>query len=251
VTTPISHSAIANDGLAARFVAGTLTGDDIERFDAHLLECSQCQAEVALAMRVRAVGRDALQDTSRAAGLAPNTRRWALPLVAIAAAAALLVWAPARGDRAALNAFGAVPTAPLYLGVAVRTGADSPVAAFDSAFEHAMRQYEAESWRDAHQSLHTLAERPDVGEALPAVRFFAGAAALMSDDAERAEREFAMLLALDDSPYHAEAHFYRAKALLRLGRGSEAARELRSIRDVELAPRAAALADSIEGLRTR
>jgi len=252
VTTPISHSSIAHEGLAARFVAGTLTGAASERFDAHLLECPQCQAEVALAMRVRAVGRSALQDGALPSGVAPpRFRRFALPLVTVAAAVALFAIAPLRGDRAALRAFGAVPAAPVYLGVAVRADGSPSNVAFDSAFDAAMAQYANASWRDALGSLDALAARPDAGDVLPTLHFFAGAAALMLDDAKRAETEFAILLALAESPYHAEARYYRAKALLRLGRGNDAARELRAVHDVELAPRAAALADSIEGLRTR
>lgn len=250
MTTPISHSAIAHDGLAARFVAGTLTGEASERFDAHLLECPQCQAEVALAMKIRAVGADALRDVPQRAPALRSLRRWALPLGTVAAALVLFIVAPARGDRAALRAFGAVPTAPVYLGVAVRAGAAGD-ADFDAAFDAAMALYERESWREALGALDALAARTDAGDGLAPVRFFAGAAALMLDDARRADDEFTALLALGDSPYHAEARFYRAKALLRLGRAADATRELRAVRDIELAPRAAALADSIEGLRSR
>jgi TolA-binding protein len=248
MTTPISHSAIANEGLAARFVAGTLTGDSTERFDAHLLECPQCQAEVALALKIRAVGVDALRGGA-SPGSAHPARRWTVPLVA-AAAVALFIFAPIRGDRAALRSLGAVPTAPVYLGVAVRSDAGTD-AGFDADFDAAMALYERESWREALAALQSLADRSDVGDGLAQVRFFAGATALMLDRPERAEEEFAAVLALPESPYHAEARFYRGKAFLRLGRGTDAVRELRAVGDVELAARAAALADSVEDLRTR
>jgi hypothetical protein len=227
VTTPISHSAIAHEGLAARFVAGTLTGDSIDRFDAHLLECPQCQAEVALGMKLRAAGGDAFRDLPLGAPSRVNVRRWALPLAAVAAATVLFFVAPARGNRAALRALGAVPTAPVYLGVAVRADAAADTS-FDAAFEAAMSEYGRESWGDALAALDALAERSASADDVAPVRFFAGAAALMLDDAARAEAEFGALLALADSPYHAEARFYRAKALLRLGRGAEATRELRT-----------------------
>jgi hypothetical protein len=250
VTTPISHSAIAHEGLAAGFVAGTLGTAERERFEDHLIECPQCQAEVALGLRIRAVGEPSL----RAAPLAvpqPGTRRWMLPLVGVAAAAVIIAVLPPRGDRAALTALGGVPVAPVYLGVSVRAASDAAESTFDASFDDAMAAYQRAEWRVAFDALSALSQRSDAREASVMVHFFAGAAALMLDDAARADAEFATLLALADSPYHAEARYYRAKALLRLGRGREATRELRAVRDAELAPRAAALADSIEGLGTR
>jgi hypothetical protein len=249
VNTPIEHARIAHDGLAARFVAGTLAGEMLERFEEHLLLCTDCQAEVALGLKIRAAGRDAVT-SSVGAKRRIAFRRWAWPAIGVAAAAALAIWVPATGDRAAMRALGGVSAAPVYLGVAVRTS-DLATNGFDSAFDDAMASYLRGAWDEAFVALRAVAERPDAGDGAAPARFFAASAALMSGDSENAEVEFARLLASPESAYHDDARFFRAKALLRLGRASDAISALRAVRDPALEPRARALSDSVEGLRSR
>jgi hypothetical protein len=61
------------------------------------------------------------------------------------------------------------------------------------------------------------------------------------------------VIALGDTPYLPEAHYYLAKALLRSGDGDAALRELGAVRsaDTVVAASATALADSIRRLSKR
>ncbi len=211
--------------LAAPFVAGRLSGAELERFEEHLLACPSCQQEVALGLEIRAAG----------SSVRGAPRRWAIPALVAAAAALALFIIPPTSDRTAIANLGQVEAAPVYLGIAVR--GDEENARFDAA----MRAYQR---GDHAAALRDLRTAPAL-ETPPAL-FFRGASELMLRRDQEAAATFTQLLALGDSPYHEEARFYRAKALLRRGEATAALRDLRAISDPGLMSRALALADSVE-----
>lgn len=225
---------IARDGDALHgYVAGTLSPEETEDFEVHLLGCRECQADV----REGAALSVALGSEKGSA-----FRRPLLPVALIAGAAALVaavvLWPSGRLER-----LGTVMEAPAFVGIAVRADGDSATLLADRA----MRVYQAGDWSRAAELLdRALRSDPE-----PALHFFRGVSLLMADDPEAARLPLAAALVPPDGPYAPEAHFYLAKALLRLGRGQEALAHLdaaaadRGTAPGGVADHAAALADSV------
>ncbi|MGE0552090.1 MAG: zf-HC2 domain-containing protein [Gemmatimonadales bacterium] len=98
--------------LDTRYLAGTLTDEEAEAFEAHYFGCDRCWGLVRQGSEIRAAGADAVAGPARAAGARRWTRWSWIPL---AAAAAALLWV-ATGDR------GGIATDP---GDTVRGDGDS------------------------------------------------------------------------------------------------------------------------------
>ncbi|MEX2180697.1 MAG: hypothetical protein WD771_01520 [Gemmatimonadaceae bacterium] len=226
MTADLTHLQADTDGLAARFVAGTLVGDALARFEAHLLECAACQAEVEVGMTLRAAG--ASPQAARA--------RWVWPVTGVAAAAALvlLLTRPVVTDSR-LATLGGLDTAPIHIGIAVRSDER------DARFDAAMQAYRRGDYARAMTELSALRVVADA----PPVLFFLGASALMVGADSLARDAYDALLASPESAYHDEARYYRAKAHLRAGRAAPAVADLRAISDATLRRQADALVDSI------
>ena len=229
---------IAERGLIAGYVAGTLSQADLETLEAHLVDCPHCQAEVRLAVAVRG----AVRQPATAAARPRTGLGLAVAGLALAAgiAGVLLLRPGSRNNR--WKDLGAVTVAPIYLGIEVR---GTPAKA-DSLFAAAMTAYREARYDVAGAGLRSALAAN--AEPAPAA-FFMGAALLMQDKAGDAERAFARVIALGDTPYQGEARLYRAKALLRLGRPADAVTELRAVTSpaTEVTAWARALADSVEG----
>lgn len=214
-------------------MAGTLAGEDLERFEVHLLECALCRSEVELGMSIRAAGK-----------LAPVRRgpRWVLPAVSLAAAAAvtLFVLRP-ESDRTRFESLGEVLAPPVYLGIPVR--ADEREARFDAA----MQAYNVGDYARAIDQLNILAGELNAAP----VHFFRGASAMMIGSDSLALAAYEALLDLTESPYHDEGRYYHAKVSLRRGLAARARADLRAIRDPAMRAQADALADSIGALGVR
>lgn len=232
-----SGCTMANrDELALDYLHDRLGDEARESYEVHFVGCAACQNELLVASAVRGgLGRRGnLSGKAAAAGA-----------VALAAAALVTFMAfPSRTDPAALAALGRLDAPPVYLGVAVRG-----TAAADSALDPGLRLYDEGRWTEARAA---LANAVTLGAPADVARFFAGAAALMEGRAADAESEFAAVLRAGDSPYTDEAHFYRARALLLLGRPREALDALARVRDGSAASaQATALADSMRILGVR
>jgi anti-sigma factor RsiW len=220
-----------------RYVAGTLSESETAAFEAHLLTCERCQQDIPLAVAIR----EAVPELKEG-----RTRRlpWFGPsIITLAAAAALTGVLLLSRDQVpdALTDLGRVTQPPVYLGVAVR---QTPSRS-DSLFDEAMAAYVTGDFATAATGLpRALAAGADT---VP-VQFFAGASLLMTDGPAEAAEAFRSVIRGGDTPYSAEARYYLAKALLRLGRTDEARSELRRIAESasEIAGQARALADSIE-----
>ena len=170
---------------------------------------------------------------------------WAGGLAAAAVLAGLFLLRqnPHAGGAAGLGRIG---TAPIYLGLPVR----SEPSAGDSAFAAAMDDYRAARYDRAVRGLEaTLRAGVDSAPA----SFFRAASLLMLGRNVGAASGFSDVITLGESPYLPEAHYYRAKALIRLGRAAEAVSELRQVgdADADLRRSAAALADSLAGPASR
>lgn len=235
----LTCETVAEHGLVERYVAGRLgPGAEREAFEAHLLTCDACREEVRLALIVRA---ELAPTTSR------RSRRGWLLGVGLAAAAGLATLVVLRGngtDR--VRPLGAVRQPPIYLGVPIR-GTSTPA---DSLFDAAMQAYAEGDYATSAAGLdRALANGADSTPAL----FFLGASRLLTGQQAAAEDAFRRVVALGDTPYLPEAHYYLAKAFLQQGERDAALRELRSAAtgDSAVAASAAALSDSLSRLLTR
>lgn len=196
------------DGTIARYAAGALSQQDSEAFEDHYLLCERCQASVRAASGVR----------HHFAGGARirNRRPW---LVGLAAAALAAVALFNIADLLQTRRLGDVSVAPVYLGSPVRAGSTSDAAAFDAA----MLAYNDGRYEEALERLQQIGD----GDGRIVVDFFAGASALMLERARDAQASFTAVIARGDSPFHAEALYYRAKAFLQRGKRASAIADLR------------------------
>lgn len=252
--------------MAERYVAGSLSPEEAEAFEAHLLECESCREEVRLAEAIRealledeaGAEADDEEAESRGPGAAPTSGSdgaavkgelptWLRIAAALALATSLVLMAivlvPSGDVDPDLAALGRVVQAPVYLGTSVRAPEGRP----DSLFADAMDAYVAEDYAAAVDGLRaTIAADGDE----PPVHFFLGASLLMLDRSDEAIDAFEAVEASGDSPYLTEARFYRAKALLSEGEADEALEFLRSVADSDspVAGHAAALVDSVRAV---
>jgi predicted Zn-dependent protease len=148
--------------------------------------------------------------------------------------------------RRELVALGAVNEPPVYLGIPVR-GADAPQ---DSQFEAAMEAYSKRRYAAAVDGLR--AARAAGHDGVPA-QFFLAAGLLFDNRAAEAVDEFQRVLAHGETPYRAEARYYRAKALLRVGRAADAEAELARLTPADgvVYEMGRALADSVARVHDR
>ena len=231
----ITGCVVAADGERIhRYVAGTLESETVAEFEMHLLGCAECQAAVREAAGVAAALRRVSAPVVDSVRVRRGSFWWAVPL----AAAAGILWLVVSREGP-LARLGRVSRAPAFAGVAVRSDVDSTGLLADSG----MAAYVHGRYREA---AHLLAAVP-AEERTPGVRFYLGIATLLGGAPQDAARRLAEVPV--ESPYSAEARFYRAKAWLRLGRADSALVELAGVpKDAAVAVRAAALTDSVKGV---
>jgi hypothetical protein len=261
VNADIRCSAVDGAERAARYVAGTLPEAERAAFEDHFVLCAACQREIAFASAARGAaihelhdgarqgarqgvrqgaGRDAHTNV-RAPARARTLRVAAVAAVtAIAAGFALMLFGSSVPPE--LAALGAVAEAPVYLGIAVRGG--FLPSRGDSAFDRAVALY---SGRDYAKAAAEFTIALAAGEDSVPTQFFLGASQLLTNESRAAAGSFAAVIAHGDTPYRDEAQLYEAKALLRLGRGSDALTVLkaRTPRDTQFAKIIFAFSDSI------
>lgn len=241
---PLAH---LDASTVASYVEKRLSPAETAAVEAHLAECESCRKEI--------VQLDGILRPR------PRSRRVIVATFAAAAAALLLIVVPRAlrfgGDSREqsltdsttlrIRALGDVAQAPIYLGVSVRAPSEQETRLFVSG----MRAYTAARYADAETDLRAARVAGVEG---PAATFFLGASHLMLGDASSAADEFARVIAMGQTPYLAEAHYYRAKALLRLDQFSDAVTELeRSVQagDESIQSIARSLRDSLRLLRAQ
>lgn len=115
-------------------------------------------------------------------------------------------------------------TPPPYFALTLRGGREAATA--DDAFATGMQRYMARDYAGARQAL-TRAVGTDPGR--PAAQFYLGICQLLDGEAEEAAATFARTVALGDSMYYEDAHFFLAKARLSQGRIAEARTALEAV----------------------
>ncbi len=235
MTTPPCRDAGVD--VIPRYLAGTLEAEAVEAFELHMVDCPSCQA----ALRSGAALRKVLRATPvRRAGPRPVLRslRWVVPLGAAAAVFVLWLALPHETPLGRLGRVGAPPA----LGVLpVRGDADSAALLVGRG----MDAYLAGRYPEAAR----LFAGSDSLSPSETAAFYRGISALFSGDAVRAIVVFRRVMARADDPYAPEAHFYSAKAWLRLRSPDSALAHLVAIPGgAALAAHAAALADSVKAV---
>lgn len=141
----------------------------------------------------------------------PEVERGAMPHAVPAEGTAQ----PPGEERAAIIARIAAVQPPRYDPPVLRGMHD----AASTAFRAAMRAYVAGDYAAALTGLRKASaadpKRPDIA-------FYLGATELLADRPEQARVELERLIAMGDTVFSAEAHFYLGKSLLRLGHLDEA-----------------------------
>jgi TolA-binding protein len=253
----------ARDDVFEGYVRETLGPDDRQAFEAHYFECDECARRIEAYQDLHR-GLGAAQVAAHvAARPAGRVRPWwwvALPAAAsvliVVGAAALWLSGPARmapesrastaqspapsGAPSAPPATTSAPPAPaaapspsaVPLSVLARVEPPSylptsqPRATPSEAaerFDAAMRRYMDADYAGAIPGLRAAADlRPEA----PQYAFFLGACLLLTGGTEPAVTELERAIALGESPFLEEAHFYLAKARLRQGQPGAAREQL-------------------------
>ena len=229
---------------AEQYAARRMVVEDAEAFEDHFVTCAACQDEVRFASAIVS----GLPSAHVATPLPARSRRawlWGGGGVALAAGlATLLIFRPV--SRREFVALGGVREPPVYLGIPVRGAGAQP----DSLFEAAMDSYAKRHYSAAIEGLRAaLAAGQDAAPA----QFFLATSLLLDNQAREASGAFERVLTQGESPYRAEARYYRAKALLRMGRAADAQAELARLTraDGVVYDMGRALADSVARERVR
>jgi hypothetical protein len=221
--------------LAQRYATRTLEPATVEAFEDHLVGCAECQAEVTLAVGMRTVVRDQPP-------MPAIPRSWVMGGAGMLAAAATMGFVVLNLLSKDVEAFGAVATPPSYVGLAVRAAP----APGDSLFAAAMDSYNAGQYANAARGLEAALK---AGVDSAPAEFFLASSQLMSGRNRDAVAHYGRVIAAGPSAggYLGDAHLFRARALLRLGRADEALADLRAVdsTDALIHGIASALADSI------
>lgn len=230
---------------AEQYAARSMAVEDAEAFEDHFVTCAACQDEVRFASAIVS----GLPNAHVGTPLPARSRRawlWGVGGVALAAGLATLMIFPPVSSRREFVALGDVREPPVYLGIPVRGAGAQP----DSLFEAAMDSYAKRHYSAAVEGLRAaLAAGKD---AVPA-QFFLAASLLLDNQAREAIDAFERVIRKGETPYRAEARYYRAKALLRMGRAADAQAELAPLTraDGVVYDMGRALADSVARERVR
>ena len=244
----VNCEQVIRDALAEPYLRGELNEADQEAFERHYFECARCFDELET---YRALGQ-ALKEVDQLPLAEPAVRgasvhwMWAAAAATVVMAIALSLWLP-RTTPAPLEVPGTSPSAVATPPPAMRPPAPAPNvpsltelahvlpptytpatmrgASDDAArrFREAMQRYVTGDFAGAMAGLRVAArDHPDA----PDIAFFLGVCSLLTGERAAAVGQLRRTIALGESPYLEEAHFYLAKAHLRRGELQAASSEL-------------------------
>ena len=231
---------VAREEILESYLAGRLTEQDREAFEGHFFECARCFDELRMLQTIR----DVLPKVTREVKAKGTHRltRW-VPAFGLAAAAVLTVGtllllrpssipSPPELTKSTSPSEGPTPVTPnreepqsspapgpsleqlarveppRYEPVRLRGAADEAT----QRFERGMAHYRKGDYAGAVEALRAAAElEPDA----PQIRFFLGISHLRLGQDGAAIDRLRATIALGDSAYLEEAHWYLAKAFLR------------------------------------
>jgi tetratricopeptide (TPR) repeat protein len=205
---------VKTEGIAERYLLGTLIEAEQEAFEEHLVACTACFDEVTALCALKAELERSREQIVAESAVRPSPwrRPWLLATAAavLAVAAGLGVWMrlqPVSGPRPELAALAAIEP-PAYAPVRLRGSEDDAAR----RFREAMELYAAGDWNGALPGLRAAAA---LDPEAPHLAFYLGACALLAGETDEAITELERTAALGDTPFLEEALFYLAKAHLR------------------------------------
>ncbi len=242
---------VARDEIAEAYVVGRLSEGDRTAFEVHYFECGRCFEEVQLLEAMRRELEAARTGPEAKASRPSLAWAGAAGMAAVVLLAVAAAWwtrprtspGPAPATHAAAPpAVGTVPPhtvevpaaagpsldqlarveAPPYESVTLRGVTDEAA----SRFERGMRRYRRGDYRGAVALLESAAA---LDPGAPHVLFFLGISHLMLGEPEPAIERLQGALALGDSPYTEHAHWYLAKAYLRVHDVRAAGQQLHAV----------------------
>jgi tetratricopeptide (TPR) repeat protein len=205
---------VTQDQIVERYAAGQLNQADTEAFEQHFFECENCYEALQDQGAMRAALSNApREELSPAAPSRADFNPWWLLAAAVLVAGLGLVlwlapWAGSPTDQVliAASAVEAPPYEPSTLRSVVGEG--------ELAFREAMAAYEE---GDLAAAIPGLENAVALDEGLDKAHFYLGACYLLENRPEEAIDSLSHVAGFEDTPYSDWAHFYRAKAHLRLG----------------------------------
>ncbi len=237
-------SEVETGSLAEKYVAGDLDDAEATQFEEHFFACDQCFEEVrtlrALRGELSSLRTEPPASTSQYFSVR-NWRwcwrwRWAFgAAAALTVLLAVLIVSLQQGRMPASHPAetadgGQRASALVELSQFVPPRYDPPVlrgaSAPDMDFRGAMDLYRRGEFSQAIPLLERAAQR---GSASLDSRFFLGVCHLVSGRAGEAVDSFRAVVAMGDSPYLEESHFYLAKAFLSQRDAAGAVRELDAV----------------------
>jgi tetratricopeptide (TPR) repeat protein len=242
---------VARDEILEAYLVGRLSEEDRDAFEVHYFECGRCFDELKTLQAIREeLPRVSVESETTTTHRLP---RW-LPAAGLAAALVLAVsvpWmrptlpsGPSEATRpSSSQQLPATPTPqhpqpsiapqpaleqlarvepPVYEARRLRNAPDEATARFQAG----MKRYRGADYRGAVAELRLAAELdPDAAH----ISFFLGISHLMLGQDQAAIDRLRATIALGDSPYLEEAHFYLAKAFLRRADLSAAETQLKEL----------------------
>lgn len=206
------------------YLVGRLSDSEMEQFDTHLLECTDCQDALERLVALRdaiSQQRDAIAAESSSS---LSNRRWVL----VAAAAVVIVGLGVTSwlTRSRSEGLGPAELAklasfkpPHYEAPLLRSaGSDA-----ERLFLQAMESYVVSDYAGAIPDLEAAA---GLGPGDAASHFFLGVCQLATKAPESAISSFLRVIELEPTPYAERARLYLAKAYLLVGQVEEAKSEL-------------------------
>ena len=245
---------VAREEVLENYLMGRLDEDNREAFEAHYLGCSRCFEQLRglrdIRGELRRLGADSARETR------PSYGRWASAAglaAALVMAAGLVLWMrptapslppdtptspsppraqapgppraqqpqPPSAPAPSLEQLARVQP-PRYDPLTLRGTPDEATERFRQGMEH----YRKADYREAINALRSAGKMdPDAAH----IRFFLGISYLLIGEDAAAIERLRATLALGDTPYLEEAHFYLAKALLRQRNVAAAEKELKQV----------------------
>lgn len=235
---------VESEQIAEKYVSGDMEEGERTAYEKHFFECTRCYEELRTYLAVQ----EALGQARGTVQMAPLRSkpawRWIWVPVGVLAGLTLTagVWfwqfatpTPGSPSEALLHQSSPAQPPPATVSLAEMMRIEPPPYAptilrglteeeADRRFREAMKHYQQGDYDRALRGLNAAATlRPQGAD----IAFFLGACYLLTGQTNAATKELQRTVALGDTPFLEEAHFYLAKAYLRENNLPAAEKELR------------------------
>lgn len=230
---------LQREELVERYLTGSLTLEEQESFEEHYFACDPCFAALQVHRVLQAELSASAPQIRNMPASNPARFQWK---IALAAAAVLILGV--LGIRWGLRPNSTPATPPTQTAKSAPAGPSlSELARFDPPnysetvlrgnqdramreFRLAMKRYQQSDYAGAIGALRTAVK---LNPKDPGPLFFLGVSHLLANQTDDGIAVLEQCIALGDTPYLEEAHYYLAKAFLRKGEADAARRELEKV----------------------